>query len=83
MLKDSRVVQQGESQEILLRPNDPYILDFISDINRARVLRVRSIIKALTADAQQWIGGEVDSEATLEFMIALSGGDAGWRSAWR
>ena len=76
ILKDGRVVQQGEPQEILLRPNDPYIVDFISDINRARVLRVRSIMKALKTDAQQSISGEVDAEDTLESVIALSGGDA-------
>jgi glycine betaine/proline transport system ATP-binding protein len=76
ILKDGRVVQQGEPQEILLRPNDPYIVDFISDINRARVLRVRSIMKALKTDAQQSISGEADAEDTLESVIALSGGDA-------
>ena len=41
ILKDGFVVQQGEPQHILLNPNDPYIEDFVSDINRARVLRVR------------------------------------------
>ena len=37
ILKDGAVVQQGEPQGILLNPNDPYIEDFVSDINRARV----------------------------------------------
>ena len=41
ILKDGYVVQQGEPQEILINPEDDYIVDFISDINRARVLRVR------------------------------------------
>jgi len=74
ILKDGYVVQQGEPQEILLHPNDPYIVDFISDINRARVLRVRSIMEQTTeppADA----AGEVDHDATLESVIAISGGD--------
>lgn len=47
ILKDGYVVQQGEPQDILLNPNDPYIEDFVSDINRARVLRVRSIMTPL------------------------------------
>ena len=47
ILKDGFVVQQGEPQHILLNPNDPYIEDFVSDINRARVLRVRSIMTPL------------------------------------
>ncbi len=76
ILKDGFVVQQGEPQHILLNPSDPYIEDFVSDINRARVLRVRSIMTPLDggkvpADAQ----GEVDVNDTLESMIARSGGD--------
>ena len=76
ILKDGYVVQQGEPQHILLHPNDPYIEDFVSDINRARVLRVRSIMVPLEngsvpADAH----GEVDIDDTLESMIAKSGGD--------
>jgi glycine betaine/proline transport system ATP-binding protein len=47
ILKDGFVVQQGEPQHILLNPGDPYIEDFVSDINRARVLRVRSIMTPL------------------------------------
>ena len=74
ILKDGVVVQQGEPQEILLKPNDPYIVDFISDINRARVLRVRSIMDVEPAHLPQ-IAGKVDADATLESVIALSEGD--------
>ncbi|MCC5984065.1 MAG: betaine/proline/choline family ABC transporter ATP-binding protein [Rhodobacteraceae bacterium] len=74
ILKDGIVVQQGEPQEILLNPNDPYIVDFISDINRARVLRVRSVMDAAT-DPPAQTAGKVDADATLESVIALSAGD--------
>ena len=74
ILKDGIVVQQGEPQEILLNPNDPYIVDFISDINRARVLRVRSVMDAGMAPPSD-PAGTVDADATLESVIALSGGD--------
>lgn len=73
ILKDGAVVQQGEPQHILLNPNDPYIEDFVSDINRARVLRVRSVMKPLAAEVK--IDGDVDAESNLEKIIALSGGD--------
>jgi len=74
ILKDGRVVQQGEPQEILLHPNDPYIVDFISDINRARVLRVRSVMtKGAGGDGP--FAGEVGPDDTLESVIAVSGGD--------
>ncbi len=76
ILKDGEVVQQGEPQHILLHPADPYIEDFVSDINRARVLRVRSIMTPLNgADVPPEAHGEVDYNDTLESMIALSGGD--------
>lgn len=44
ILKNGAIVQQGDPQSILLNPADPYVYDFIRDINRARVLRVRSVM---------------------------------------
>lgn len=76
ILKDGFVVQQGEPQHILLYPNDPYIEDFVSDINRARVLRVRSIMTPLDGSPPPANShGEVDYNDTLESIIARSGGD--------
>jgi glycine betaine/proline transport system ATP-binding protein len=74
ILKAGRIVQQGEPQRILMKPNDPYIVDFISDINRARVLRVRSVMdKAGTKRVTE--PDPIDHDATLEDVIAQSGGD--------
>lgn len=72
ILKDGAVVQQGEPQGILLNPCDPYIEDFVSDINRARVLRVRSVMSPVGAAD---IAGEVDANKSLEDLITLSDGD--------
>ena len=74
ILKDGYVVQQGEPQHILMNPNDPYIEDFVSDINRARVLRVRSIMSDI-ASYEGETDGEVDVNDTLEHLISISGGD--------
>jgi glycine betaine/proline transport system ATP-binding protein len=73
ILKDGYVVQQGEPQEILMKPNDPYIVDFISDINRARVLRVRSVMDETDIPLDN-VAGEVDWNDTLESVIARSAG---------
>lgn len=73
ILKDGYVVQQGEPQDILMKPNDPYIVDFISDINRARVLRVRSVMEK-TDHRPDTVAGEVDWDDTLESVIARSEG---------
>ncbi len=72
ILKDGAVVQQGEPQGILLNPADPYIEDFVSDINRARVLRVRSVMGALQDGAI--FAGDVTDGDTLEQVIARSEG---------
>ena len=73
ILKDGRVVQQGEPQEILLHPNDPYIVDFISDINRARVLRVRSVMNEGDVTPSE-SAMEVDHDDTLEDVLSKSEG---------
>ena len=74
ILKDGAIVQQGEPQEILLNPNDPYIEAFVSDINRARVLRVRSVMKPYPVSSRDF-AGSVGPDDTLERLIELSGGD--------
>ena len=80
ILKDGYVVQQDEPQKILMEPNDDYIVDFISDINRARVLRVRSVMRP-TAQPQPNVAGEIHPEDNLESVIAMSGGETGMRFA--
>lgn len=73
ILKDGYVVQQGEPQKILLEPEDDYIVDFISDINRARVLRVRSVMNR-SGDPATASAVEVDHDDTLESVLAKSEG---------
>ncbi|MDG2341217.1 MAG: glycine betaine/L-proline ABC transporter ATP-binding protein, partial [Paracoccaceae bacterium] len=73
ILKDGAVVQQGEPQGILLNPADPYIEDFVSDINRARVLRVRSVMQPFDQKAVH--DGDVQVDDNLEKLIAISGGE--------
>jgi len=73
ILKDGAVIQQGEPQSILTTPTDPYIEAFVSDINRARVLRVRSVMTPLSPTTTY--AGDVGPHDTLETLIALSEGD--------
>ncbi|MGC6484428.1 MAG: betaine/proline/choline family ABC transporter ATP-binding protein [Candidatus Puniceispirillales bacterium] len=73
ILKDGFIVQQGEPQNILLNPSDPYIEEFVSDINRARVLKVRSIMDARGKPKKS--DETVDARISLEALIALAEGD--------
>ena len=75
ILKDGYIVQQGEPQYILLNPKDPYIEKFVSDINRARVLRARSVMTPINGGIPAHARGEVSDDETLENIIAYSGGD--------
>ncbi|EPX86823.1 betaine/proline/choline family ABC transporter ATP-binding protein [Salipiger mucosus] len=74
ILKDGEVVQQGEPQYILMNPNDPYIIDFVSDINRARVLRARTIMDESEAEPAN-LSGTVEADDTLEDVIAEAKGE--------
>jgi len=73
ILNNGAVVQQGEPQSILMNPSDSYIEAFISDINRARVLRVRSVMTALNEG--EVYAGDVYVNDNLESLISLSEGD--------
>ncbi|MGZ9809932.1 quaternary amine ABC transporter ATP-binding protein [Pseudoroseicyclus sp. H15] len=73
ILKDGAVVQQGQPQDILLKPADPYIEDFVADINRARVLRVRSVMTDQPPQAP--VDGSVAPGDNLESVIALAEGN--------
>ncbi|TIS68455.1 betaine/proline/choline family ABC transporter ATP-binding protein [Mesorhizobium sp.] len=44
ILRDGSIVQQGDSQSILLNPADDYIERFVKDVNRGRFIRVDTIM---------------------------------------
>jgi len=47
ILRDGRLVQQGDRQSIVLQPRDDYVEDFVKNINRARVIQLGSIMSPL------------------------------------
>jgi glycine betaine/proline transport system ATP-binding protein len=73
ILKDGRTIQQGDPQQIVLNPADDYVNDFVRDINRAKVIRVRSVMSPMVPGISYC--GDIGGEANLEQLIAASGGD--------
>ena len=73
VLNDGRVIQQGEPQDIVMNPAEAYIETFVRDVNRARVLRVRSIMRPLTPSNASL--ESLDASQSLEQAIAISNGD--------
>lgn len=64
ILRDGEIIQQGTSQDIVLRPADPYIESFVREVNRGRVIRADAAMTALPEGAAPAIG--VDGTTTLE-----------------
>jgi len=51
ILRDGAVVQQGTGQEIVLNPADEYISSFVKEVNRGRVVKVKTIMTPVASDA--------------------------------
>ncbi len=45
ILKDGKLVQEGDPSEILLNPADDYVESFVKDVNRARALTVETVMQ--------------------------------------
>jgi glycine betaine/proline transport system ATP-binding protein len=48
ILRDGEIIQQGTSQDIVLRPADDYVANFVKEVNRGRVVHVEAIMTPLT-----------------------------------
>ena len=67
ILRDGEIVQQGNPQEIIMKPADKYISDFIKDINRGKVIKLKSIMK----NDRKVLDIKIDQETTIEDSIHL------------
>lgn len=45
ILRDGEIIQQGSSQDIVLKPADGYVESFVKEVNRGRVIRVDAIMQ--------------------------------------
>jgi glycine betaine/proline transport system ATP-binding protein len=65
ILRDGEVVQQGTSQDIVLRPADEYVANFVKEVNRGRVVHVEAVMSPLHAPSAR-IGTTVVAGTTIE-----------------
>lgn len=49
ILRDGEIIQQGSRQDIVLRPADDYVANFVKEVNRGRVITVDSVMSPLPA----------------------------------
>lgn len=47
ILRDGKLVQSGDGQDIVLHPADDYIAEFTREINRGKVIRIRALNRPL------------------------------------
>ncbi len=69
ILRDGKVIQQGTGQEIVLRPADDYIVEFVRHVNRGKVVQIRTIVDpAHAADANSAV--ELPAATVLEKAVS-------------
>jgi len=74
ILRDGEIVQNDDPQNILMKPADSYVANFMKDINRARVLRVRAIMKDYDpADEGPLVKGSTTIEEALQIFAETEG----------
>ncbi len=67
ILRDGAVIQSGTAENIILHPADDYVTDFIKDINKARVLKVSSVMT--NKDSVQ--GPEIQDTVIIEDALQI------------
>jgi glycine betaine/proline transport system ATP-binding protein len=50
IMRDGKVVQIGRPEELVARPADAYVADFVRDIPKSHVLTLRWVMRPVTAD---------------------------------
>ncbi|OCW57601.1 quaternary amine ABC transporter ATP-binding protein [Hoeflea olei] len=73
ILRDGEVVQQGSKQEIVLRPADEYISNFVREVNRGRVISVEMVMSEFAGEP----GGMPIRTGTVLEQAARTMTDAG------
>lgn len=70
ILRDGEVIQQGASQDIVLRPADSYIANFVKEVNRGRVIRVDAVMSPVPF-GYPVNGATVVADSTIEDAMKI------------
>lgn len=78
ILRDGEVIQQGTSQDIVLRPADAYVANFVREVNRGRVVHVEAVMRPLgepPAADRPTITSGVTIEDAIRILATAPDGD--------
>ena len=71
IMKDGAFVQMGTPEEVVAKPADDYVADFIRDVPRAHVLTARTImVPASSGDGREY-GGDVRPDTVVQELLPL------------
>jgi glycine betaine/proline transport system ATP-binding protein len=70
ILRDGEVIQQGTSQDIVLRPADEYVANFVKEVNRGRVVQVEAIMSPFRPGAGL-SGMTIEAHTTIEEAVRM------------
>ena len=76
ILRDGAVIQTGTAQNIVMKPADDYIRDFVADINRGRVITMRSIMGPVSSNITATIPASTPLEEALPLLNNIDGQSA-------
>jgi glycine betaine/proline transport system ATP-binding protein len=71
IMKDGAFVQVGTPEEVVSKPADEYVADFIRDVPRAHVLTARTIMKPIPSGDGDRYGGTVPVDTVVQELIPM------------
>ena len=71
IMKDGHFVQVGTPEEVVARPADDYVADFIRDVPRAHVLTARTIMAAASEGDGRQYARNVSADTVVQELIPL------------
>jgi len=71
IMKDGAFVQVGTPEDVVARPADSYVADFVQDVPRTHVLTARSIMAPAPSSDGRKYGPDVSPETVVQDLIPL------------
>ena len=71
IMKDGHFVQVGTPEEVVARPADDYVADFIRDVPRAHVLTARTIMADAPAGDGRQYARDVSADTVVQELIPM------------
>ncbi|SAK72988.1 ABC proline/glycine betaine transporter, ATPase subunit [Caballeronia pedi] len=70
ILRDGCMIQQGTKQDIVMRPADEYVTNFVKQVNRGRVVSVDGVMSPILRSVDT-VGKQIAVDTTIEDAISI------------